>query len=186
MNARTDTSSRALSLTRAAEGDLSELAGKYAEIVRLRLEHAAGDATDPRPSLARLAARFPGALREIDALPLAVLTARHDALLRAAEDPAAHAPWMSATIHFHRLARGALGAKRWLRGKKQVDAPLRAAFEEALVAGTLDRDASAWSERLQEVAAPPRGRITALVLARLAEELAVSVESARALIFGGG
>src|SRR5262245_19307987 len=89
-------------------------------MLRLRLLHVrayedpAFREPDPTPAMAKLAKEFPGALREIDELPLDVLRTRIVELEAAARDDAFVAPWMHASWSFHRLARGALAAKRWL------------------------------------------------------------------------
>ena len=60
--------------------DLTDLRAKYEEILRLRLLHGTGDEPDPRRAMAALAGRFPGALRELDDLPLPEIRARIEAL----------------------------------------------------------------------------------------------------------
>src|SRR4051812_10405817 len=90
-------------------------------MLRLRLLHDAGDPEDPRRAMAALACRFPGALREIDELPLQEITDRIDALRAAEADPAQELPWMRAIARFHALTRGALVAKKWLRGSRTPD-----------------------------------------------------------------
>ena len=145
---------------------LEELRSKYEEMRALR-SAAAGQA-DPRPRLAALAARFPGALREIDDLPLPEIDRRIEALSRAAADPAHVAPWMHAMSRFHTLARGALVAKRSL-----TDATI--AWPD---------DAQLWREHLGRVAAPPRGRLMDLVYEQLAAEMGTTPATAKELVFG--
>lgn len=149
-------------------------------MVRLREENAAKTGGDPRSALSELAARFPGALREIDELPMEVLSARLSALAAAEEDSSRVEPWMMAMDAFHRLTRGALAAKRWLDGKKEVDAGLRAAF----AASALPEDAQVWADDLHRVAAPPDGRITVLVYERIAVTFGISAAEAKTLVFG--
>ena len=133
--------------------------------------------------MADLARAFPGALREIDELPLEIIVARI-AELTAAETNASHiVQWMRAHLRFHALARGALVVKRWLQGRPHAPV-LDAAFAAALTAMPEgDRvDAAAWSDHLAAIAKPPRGRVMDLVYARLASELAIDVASARAAV----
>ena len=155
-------------------------------MVRLREENAAKTGGDPRSALSKLAARFPGALREIDELPMEVLSARLKALSSAEEDPSHVEPWMPAMAAFHRLTRGALSAKRWLDGKKEVDAPLRAAFAAATLASEVPsaEDARAWADDLHRIAAPPDGRITILVYERIGLAFGISPAEAKTLVFG--
>ena len=108
--------------------ELLDLRAKYVEMLRLRVEDEASGAPDPRGAMADLARRFPGALREIDELPLEEIRARADALHAAAADGAKAEPWMAAMVLFHALTRGALAVKRWLGGRKEVDEPTARAF----------------------------------------------------------
>lgn len=133
---------------------------------------------DPRPELSRLAERFPGALREIDRLPLEVIASRIGALAAVEAAPERAEPWMVAQIVFHRHARGALAAKRWLAGRRAVTPDLASAFAAAMA----DDDALLFAEALEAVAAPPRGRLMDVVYARVAHVLDVSVAEARALV----
>ena len=119
--------------------------------------------------MAALAARFPGALREIDRLPLGEISRRIEALARAESDPAAASPWMHAMDRFHALARGVLFVKRSLATKAAHDWP---------------DEAHLWRDDLARIARPPRGRLMDLVYERLALELGTSAEAAKRLVFG--
>ncbi|HEY8080247.1 MAG TPA: hypothetical protein VIF62_39225 [Labilithrix sp.] len=166
--------------------DLRALRGKYERMLTLRLLHARAredrsfEEPDPRQELASLAAAFPGALREIDELSLATIRARIDALL-AAERAAEAEPWMEAWHLVHVLARGALATKRWLGKRRAITLAHREAFQEAIDAGDLPRDALAWEAELAAIARPPRGRVMDLVYVRAAAELGVDVARVRAL-----
>jgi hypothetical protein len=159
--------------------DIEALRAKYEEMLRLRTLHGAPDEPDPRPDMARLAERFPGALREIDELAMDDIRGRIAALRAAEAAPDIAAPWMIAVAMFHDLTRSALHAKRWLARRRHVDDGVRAAFAEHAHAA-----AQAWARDLHRIARPPRGRITELVFARIAATLGVSVEEARRLVFG--
>lgn len=169
-----------------SRGELEELRAKYMTMVRLREDNAGKTGGDPRSTLSALAARFPGALREIDELPMDVLSARLKALAAAEEDLSRVERWMAAMAAFHRLTRGALSAKRWLNGKKEVDAGLRAAFAAATVASEIPypEDAQRWADDLHRIAAPPGGRITILVYERIGLSFGVSAAEAKTLVFG--
>ncbi len=132
---------------------------------------------DPRPELARLAEQFPGSLREIDRLALDVIRRRIAALVHAERDATALEPWMRAQIVFHAEARGALAAKRWLAGRREITAELRSAFVRE------QRDASYLADELEAIATPPRGRLMGLVFARVARALAITPAEARALVW---
>jgi hypothetical protein len=170
--------------------DLRALREKYETMLALRVAHARAKddpsfiEPDPRPAMRELAARFPGALREIDELPLETIEWRIAALSEAVRDHRSHLrPWMSAQIVFHRLARGALATKRWL-GRRRTIVPLhREAFLEAIDNREIALEALAWEDDLAHVARPPRGRLMDLVLSRAAKELALDVPSLRALLY---
>ena len=152
--------------------DLGALREKYEEMLRLRLEPSRGD---PRRAMAALASRFPGSLREIDELPLETIAARVREL-RASEHGAPPARWMEATHLFHAWTRGALCAKKWLAGRKAIDAELRATFEREAAALCWGDDAIAWRDALERLASPPRGRVTELVYERMGAHLGVSAD----------
>jgi hypothetical protein len=165
---------------------LEELRDKYATMLAMRRRHDAGeeDAAEVKQQMAQLAARFPGALREIDELALDEIQRRIDALARAMANDVAVEPWMEALARFHELARGALCAKRWLGRRKRVDIATEHAFVTALPSLAYPEDAGAWSGELGELAKPPRGRVTDAVFARIARELGTSDLDARRLAFG--
>ncbi len=164
--------------------DLAALREKYEEMLRLRLAADAGDISDPRRAMAALAARFPGALREIDELPLEAIRARIQELARG-ERGGPVTLWMEATHLFHALTRGALCAKKWLGGRKAVDAATREAFEREAGSLCFAGDALPWRDDLARLASPPRGRVTELVYERIGIALTITVAEARFLVFGG-
>jgi hypothetical protein len=162
--------------------ELETLRAKYEEMLRLRLLDEAGEPHDPPEAMATLASRFPGALRELDDLATDEIRARVEAIVRAVVDGRI-APWMSATIRYHAIARGAFAAKRWLGKQKAIDAVTRQAFATAVASLPHAADAAAWVDELDRVAHPPRGRVNDLVFERLAAELDASVDDVRELVF---
>lgn len=86
----------------------ARLRPKYEELVALRRAHEAGcDPPDVRERLRRLAARFPGALRELDRVERPVLERRLDEIDRVLRgDPVPM--WMWATDRTHRWLRIAM------------------------------------------------------------------------------
>jgi len=152
---------------------------KYERLLALRLAHdrakrdGAFEEPDPRREMTEIAKRWPGALRELDALPLDELRARITAL--SSDEPMA--PWMRAQDAFHRYARGALAAKHWLGKRKRISAELTSEFR-----ASASRDARLWADALADIASPPRGRLMDLVYARVARELDVSIAEARRLV----
>jgi hypothetical protein len=165
---------------------VEELRSKYVEMLAMRVEHASGDEDEDavRPRMAELAARFPGALREIDDLELDEIRGRVSALNAVLGGEREPEPWMTAVVRFHALTRGALCAKRWLAGRKHVDASVRAAFERAVPQLAFPDDARGWASDLARIASPPRGRVTSVVFSRLARELGTNEREVRRLVFG--
>jgi hypothetical protein len=151
----------------------------------MRLEHDSGeeDAEHAQKRMARLAARFPGALREIDELEIDAIRGRIAELEAALADRGPVEEWMDVLAHFHALARGALYAKRWLGGRKRVDSALASAYERQAAEFEFSEDALRWAEALDRIAKPPRGRVLDLVFARLAADLGTTQERARTLVF---
>jgi hypothetical protein len=99
----------------ATENTLAALREKYREIKRLRDEHARGSAGDPKARMKALALRFPGALRELDELPMELIESRL-ATLDAVVTGALPAPeWVKLQIGYHALMRLALRIKRMAR-----------------------------------------------------------------------
>jgi hypothetical protein len=174
---------------------LEQLRRKYGEMLSMRLAHDSGAETEARARqrMAELASRFPGALREIDELELGVIQERIERLEAALRGDVPVERWMEAVGLFHSLARGALRAKRWLAGRKTVDAitvlqyesdvGVHALADAAADAGAL-ADEWSWASDLARIAAPPRGRIMDLVFARLARTLGTTEREARHLVFG--
>jgi hypothetical protein len=165
-----------------------ELLVKYGEMLAMRLAHHAGDedTVAVRGRMAGLASRFPGALREIDELELAEIRRRIDRLNAVLTCPADEEPWMEAVGAFHAEARGALGAKRWLDGRKRegVDATVEKAFAREAKNLPFSQELLAWAGHLASIASPPEGRVTNLVFARLAVRLGTTEKEARRRVFG--
>ena len=139
---------------------------------------------EARVRMAALAARYPGALRELDDMELAEITRRVAALDSALRAQGQVERWMEAIALFHALARGALCAKRWLVGRKRVDVAVQRAYQDAVSGLAFPEDARAWASDLALIASPPRGRMTDAVFARVAVGLGTSERQARRLVFG--
>jgi hypothetical protein len=165
--------------------ELRDLREKYEEMLRLRLAADAGATEDPRRAMAALASKFPGALREIDDLPLDAIRDRI-AALASAEAGGPVTPWMAVIHDFHALTRGALCAKKWLAGRKQIEPGERETFVREAGALCFGEDALAWADDLSSLASPPRGRITELVYRRMAAVRAVDAAEVRRLVFPFG
>ncbi len=168
--------------------DLRALPDKYERMLSLRAAHERARVEpgwvepDPRAAMAKLADDFPGALREIDVLEIHVITARIDALANAERSPSAVEAWMQAQALFHRLMRGALATKRWLRGRRRITSEIRAELIRAIPTLPRGGDATLLLDDLDRVANPPRGRLLVVVHARLAEMLGLTEAEVRLLV----
>lgn len=141
-----------------------DLRRKYDLLVALREGTRAG----ARDTLRALATEFPGALRELDALPLEALRAR-----RAAVDASPPPAWVAWIGAYHGLMRVTLALKRAV--------PARADLEGARVTALAAAASRAWGGALDEafvraVQRPPRGRLGPLVFAVLGARFAEAPE----------
>jgi hypothetical protein len=166
--------------------ELAALRNKYARMLAMRLAHLARaeDTRDVKVAMADLALRFPGALREIDNLELAEIGRRIDHLDAVLAGERAAERWALAIAFFHRFARGALCAKRWLAGRRLVTPELVRLFRAESQGLAFPREALEWEAQLAEIAAPPFGRLVDLVHARVARAMRMSQTDARVLAFG--
>lgn len=171
--------------TRSPNAEAAELLRKYKEMLSMRLAHAAGleAPAQVRAQMIALSARFPGALREIDEMELDELRRRIAKLEGVLSGDCLPEPWMRAMAAFHALARGALVAKRWLGGRKQIDESVERGYVDALEHLDFPDDARVWKSDLRLVASPPQGRMTVLVLSRVAGALGITEQQARGLVF---
>jgi hypothetical protein len=171
-----------------AKADLRGIRDKYAEMLSMRLADVEGvsDPLHARMRMQRLAERFPGALREIDDLPLHAIRARIEALDAVLAGARPVEPWMEAVALFHAFTRGALVAKRWLARRKHVDDGVRRQFEQALPELPFPEDSRGWAHDLESVASPPRGRLLDVVVTRLAVTLRQPEPAVRAMLFYAG
>ncbi|HEY4184260.1 MAG TPA: hypothetical protein VGP07_04290 [Polyangia bacterium] len=148
-----------------SDGDLTEatcaaLLRKYRLLARWRRTKDAdqGSGAD-QAALRALAAEFPGALRELDLLGLAELDRRVATLVA---PPAAEAePWLSWIVAYHALMREALSLKR----QPEQRAPLA-------------DDAFA-----RDVARPPGGRLSLVVLRAVARRFDVDPRAVADTLF---
>lgn len=171
----------------AATQELEGLLVKYRELLAIRLAdnvfHEGAATVQAR--MADLASRFPGSLRELDDMELDEIRLRTGALEAAVRDPARIQRWMEAVSLFHSLTRGALRAKRWLAGRKRVDAELERSYAAWIDGLESSDEARAWAGDLACIVTPPRGRVSGAVLARVGRRLGTTEREAALLVFGG-
>ena len=159
----------------AAHSELSRLARKYERLIELRREVS----RRPPDDLRSLAAEFPGALRELDALTLPELERRLSSVRRALDGEPTDAliEWLLA---YHALMRTALLVKRRLRGERRPSSQQAERLAESL---TSETGLPCSAELVSQVAAPPRGRLNELVLARLSRASGRGASELRAALF---
>lgn len=151
---------------------LRALREKYVAMLAMRREHTLGEVEDPRDRMRSLAARFPGALREIDELPLDHIESRIvaiDLALDGGEVPR----WARTLGAYHGWMRAALAIKRRFGRTRALDDAAR-----WLVAhhqpGPGDPPSEAFDrETVAAILRPPGGRLSGWILLRIAGELGV-------------
>lgn len=89
---------------------LSRLARKYRLLQALRIDHERTGRIAEREVLRALAGEFPGALRELDRMPLDEIERRAEVLELAASGGPVE-PWMQWLVAYHALLRAALFVK---------------------------------------------------------------------------
>ncbi len=158
-----------------------ELREKYVEMRAMRIEDASGRGGDPRARMRALAARFPGALREIDELPLATIERRIEDLERVIDGAMAPPRWARALAEYHGFMRVALAVRRHAgRGRERGRA---LAWVEQYRPGPDEPSAEALRAGLDHVLRPPNGRLSRWVLALLAERHGGSAAELEAEVF---
>jgi hypothetical protein len=162
---------------------LRALRDKYREIKRLRDEHARGEAGDPKPAMVALARRFPGALRELDELPMPMIAERLALLEAALEDGAPPPEWARLQIGYHGLMRAVLRIKRLL-ARRGAGGPPRAGVARAYVPAPDEPPLSAFdAAALDAIARPVDGRLNPWVFERVAEACGVPADAVRRALF---
>jgi hypothetical protein len=153
----------------------ADLRAKYEEMRELR--RTDDGSYDPRARMVALASRFPGALREIDTLPLDEIEARIEALTNAERDPSTAARWMIAQSRFHALTREALSARaKRLAGSEGAQSPLAEARGATATSAEGELEGAALERENQR-------SLMTRVYATLATELALTPHEAKALVF---
>lgn len=150
---------------------LKALCGKYEKLCDLRQRQITDVA--PRAELVALAAAFPGALRELDCLPLDELERRLLALRAVDRDNADIEQWMILQIAYHGFMRAVLRLRRLLRAA-HADSP----DSQTLLRYRQRPDEPAPqrfdAEALATIRKPPGGRLNPWVLEQVARDHAVT------------
>lgn len=154
---------------------LLALARKY----RLLSELRRGVLPPAAETLRPLAREFPGALRELDILPLRLLDQRVQAIADA-ERGATPEPWIEWMLAYHDRMRLALSVKERLRGAGPSNSTLIAQIASEL---TWERAAPCSAEFVARVARPPRGRLNTLIFETLEAELGLPRNQLESALF---
>jgi hypothetical protein len=158
---------------------LLALAHKYRRLRDLRRRKHGESANAVRSELRCLAEEFPGALRELDVLPLRVIEHRLAELESAASDGRA-AAWMSWMHEYHALMRLALDVKRRIPKRRALDDEQARALAEST---SRRAGRSCDPSFVRAVARPPGGRLNRLVFEHLASRFETDTEIIHRTLF---
>lgn len=149
--------------------ELSALARKYRKLQALRLEHERTGRVAEKEALRALASEFPGALRELDRMPLDEIERRALALEKAIEGAPVE-PWMQWLVAYHGLLRAAFFVKaEWAKGIEGEEELAKRASLHARI--EVDR------AFVQKVTNPAGGRLSRVVLDEVAQRFGELVEN---------
>ncbi|MDI1483113.1 hypothetical protein [Polyangium sp. y55x31] len=158
---------------------LLALESKYAAIAELRRARDRGEPIPERAVFKALAERFPGALHELDTLPLDVVDARL-AAIRAVVAGGEIEPWMAWMASYHALLRAGLHIR--IRTTKDRTRGAERASELAADASShagIEVDVAFVHATLR----PPKGRLVGVVYTRLEALFGEPASSIRATLF---
>jgi hypothetical protein len=167
--------------TDPSQEPLSGLLDKYRRLLRLRSVRAVAP---PRAELRALSLAYPGALRELDQLPLDAIEARLSELEHTLAQGAPPELWMRLQVSYHGYMRAALRIKRWAR--RWPDDAVAAALELAqryVPAADEPPIESLDAATLSTICSPPQGRLNPVVLAAVARLHGVHPEQVQRALF---
>lgn len=170
-------------MRRPSAEQLVALLEKYREMRRMRREDAAGLARDPRDEMRRLAQRFPGALREIDQLPLDEIEERVRMLEAVVGGRAEPPEWARYFVDYHGIMRAALRIKRMCLGTANLEEALACVREGYEPAPDEPSLAELGAEAVAAITRPEGGRLNPSVFDRVAVLHGVSPDRVRRTLF---
>jgi hypothetical protein len=164
---------------------LTGLRTKYLAIRELRSAAALESSVAPRAQLAALARAFPGALRELDQLPMDHVEARLLAIDRALAEGDEPEIWMRLQVGYHGFMRAVLRIRRLSRGRplEIVDAKselLALRYDPASDEPPPERFDL---EALQMIRRPPGGRLNPWVFKEVARDHGVTPDLVQQALF---
>jgi len=172
--------------THAAAELIRGLCDKYQALHALRVTR---HAIAPRAELAALAAAYPGALRELDRLPLPLIERRLASLRAVASGAAEMQRWMTLQSAYHGFMRAALRLRRALlsAGERSFVDPAACLARIAYVAAADEPAPERWDAlALATIVSPPGGRLNPWVLAQVASACAVQPADIERALFEEG
>jgi hypothetical protein len=159
------------------------LRDKYLTLHSLRLAYAQSGEVAPREQLRALAQRFPGALRELDRLPLERIEARIGELDAALAGTGPTPDWVPLQLAYHGWLRVALAVRAGGQGESARAALAR--LQAGYRPGPGEPDPRGLVEaELEAMRRPPGGRLNHWVFARVAVDLGGDSQTVEAALFG--
>ena len=161
---------------------LRALQSKYQTLRALRLE---GGAEPPRARLFALARAFPGALRELDQLPMELLETRFEAIERALGGEGPVEAWMRLQVGYHGFMRAVLRIRRLSRGRSlDFDDAARELAALPYEPAADEPPASRFGLlELRLIRRPPGGRLNPWVFAEVAKDCGTTPDTVLKALF---
>lgn len=159
--------------------EIARLAEKYRRLAALRRGRTRGEPIPERAVFRELAGEFPGALYELDNLPIEGIDGRLAALEQAAAGAPAE-PWVAWMLAYHALMRAALYVKIRVSRKAALSAGEAAALAAKASAHARVEVGEAFVLAVKE---PPEGRLNRVVYPEIAARLGAPEEEIRRALF---
>jgi predicted nucleic acid-binding protein len=169
----------------AANSALCALRAKYRTMRTLRIQASTEPELDTRARLSLLAAEFPGALRELDQLPMEWIEGRLRAIEQTIEHDLEPERWMRLQVAYHGFMRAVLRIRRLSLGRPRsitdvahelAALPYEPAADEPPVVRFAAKD-------LDAIRRPPGGRLNPWVFAQVAKDHGVTAEVVEKALF---
>lgn len=164
---------------------LIALREKYQRMLEMRRLHASDTPHEPRPLMRDLATRFPGALREIDELPLPLIELRIEELDQVIDNGLPPMKWMLWMAEYHGHLRAVLRIKRMGLPATDIPSALRLLRSQYVAANDEPPLEFFDADTLLMVLKPRAGRLNPWLLSLIAARHFVQVGDVEATLFPG-